>query len=219
MPRSPKTPPKPASVSLRVVPNAIDEQYCRELIAGLSAHLTPAMFWTNGKRVHDPAIRDAYNYKWNDPRLSEITRTIVSDFSGETVDASRVEPTEIVCYPPGNGNERHLDGPHRSHSLVYFLNDGYAGGDLVFDDGRQFHNLPIGSAVVWENGPDAWHACAPVTRGFKWILVSWVRRPDALDEEQAIHARLEKDKKAAAAKQAAATRARRTRRRTVSGRR
>ncbi len=189
-------------VNVRVVPNALDEQYCRQLIAGMSRHLTPAMFWTGGKRVHDPAIREAYNYKWTDPRLSEITRAVVSRYWGEPVVPARIEPTEIVCYPPGNGNERHLDGPHRSHSIVYFLNRGYAGGELVFDDGRRFHGLPVGSAVVWENGPDAWHACAPITRGFKWIVVSWVRRPDSLDEEWAIHSRLKAEKEAAAARRA-----------------
>lgn len=182
---------------MKVIPNALDEQYCQRLITEMSQHLTPAMFWTNGVRVHDPKIRDAYNYKFQDLRLTQVTREAVSQLSNAHIEPARIEPMEIVCYPPGNGNERHLDGPHRSHSIVYFLNRGYGGGELVFDDGRVFRDMPPGTAVVWENGPEAFHACTPITRGFKWIIVSWVRWPDALQSEPEIHARIREANEAA----------------------
>jgi predicted 2-oxoglutarate/Fe(II)-dependent dioxygenase YbiX len=184
------------TTDIRVIPNAIEEPYCRHLIAEMSQHLTRAMFWTNGVRVFDARIRDAYNYKWHDTHLSGITAGIVRQFEGSAVVPERVEPMEIVCYPPGNGNERHLDGPHRSHSLVYFLNRGYEGGELVFDDGHTFRDMPVGSAVAWENGPETWHAGAPLTRGFKWVVVSWVRRPEALETETEVHARIKREKEA-----------------------
>jgi predicted 2-oxoglutarate/Fe(II)-dependent dioxygenase YbiX len=187
------------ATDIRVISNAIDAAYCGHLIAEMSQHLTRAMFWTNGVRTYNPKIRDAYNYKWCDPRLSEVTASIIRQFEGATVASARIEPMEIVCYPPGNGNERHLDGPHRSHSLVYFLNRGYGGGELVFDDGHEFRDMPIGSAVAWENGPETWHAGAPITHGFKWIVVSWARRPDALETEAEVHARIKREKETAAA--------------------
>lgn len=192
------------SIRKTVRPRALDEAFCQRLVADCSQHLTPAMFWSNGKRIRDPKIRDAYSYKWTEPRLSEITRAIVSEFSGGDVELARVEPIEIVCYPPGNGNERHLDGPHRSHSVVYFLNRGYEGGELVFDDGSVFRDMAIGSAVVWENGPDSFHAGNPVTRGLKWILVSWVRRPEAMESEAQIHARIREENEATARQSAKA---------------
>jgi hypothetical protein len=179
-----------STINKTVISDAIDEEHCGRLISQYSQYLTPAMFWSNGTRVHDPKIRDAFNYKFHDPGLTGITRSIVSRFSGEDVHIARVEPLEIVCYPPGNGNERHLDGPHRSHSIVFFLNRGYGGGELVFDDGSVFRDMAIGSAVVWENGPEAYHAGNPIVRGLKWIIVSWVRRPDHMDSEPEIHARL-----------------------------
>jgi predicted 2-oxoglutarate/Fe(II)-dependent dioxygenase YbiX len=173
-----------------IVRNAIDEEYCQRLIAEMSQHLTAALLWSKGKRVHDPARREAYNYKWRDSGLAEVTRTIISRFSGYEFDPVRIEPMEIVCYPPGNGFEPHFDGPHRSHSIVYFLNHGYEGGELVFDDGKIFRDMPVGSAVVWENSERALHACQPITRGFKWIIATWARHPDALGGDPFINARI-----------------------------
>jgi len=180
-----------------VIPNAINEELCGRLIAEYSQYLTPAMFWSNGKRIYDPKVREAYHYKLQDSELAEISRSIVARFSGTEIEVARVEPVEIICYPPGNGAERHLDGPHRSHSIVYFLNRGYAGGELVFDDGSVFSDMPAGSAVVWDNGPEAFHAGNPITRGLKWILVSWVRRSDAMQSETEIHARIRAENEAA----------------------
>jgi predicted 2-oxoglutarate/Fe(II)-dependent dioxygenase YbiX len=145
------------------------------------------MFWTKGERVYDPKVREAYNCKWTDVALTQLTRDLIGSYAQATIAAERVEPMEIVCYPPGNGNERHLDGPHRSHSIVYFLNRGYCGGELKFDSGEVFCDVPVGSAVLWENGPEAWHACLPITRGFKWVVVSWVRHADILDVERVVH--------------------------------
>jgi predicted 2-oxoglutarate/Fe(II)-dependent dioxygenase YbiX len=175
------------TINKRTIPDVLSEDRCQRLIVENSPLLTPAMFWTNGERIYDPNIREAYNYKFRDPELAEISCSIVSRFSGHDVDIARVEHVEIACYPPGNGNERHLDGPHRSHSIVYFLNVGYSGGELVFDDGSVFRDMPVGSAVVWENGPEAFHACSPIVRGLKWILVSWIRRPEAIESELEIH--------------------------------
>ncbi|WP_404536511.1 2OG-Fe(II) oxygenase [Bradyrhizobium ottawaense] len=146
------------------------------------------MFWTKGERVYDPNIRDAYNCKWVDEGFAALTCELIGRYTETAIARERAEPTEIVCYPPGNGMERHLDGPHRSHSIVYFLNSGYGGGELTFDSGEVFRDMAVGSAVVWQNGPEAWHASLPITSGFKWVVVSWVRHPNTLGAERDIHA-------------------------------
>ncbi|WFU31431.1 2OG-Fe(II) oxygenase [Bradyrhizobium brasilense] len=169
-------------------PEVLPPQRCAQLIAEMSGRLSPAMFWTKGERVYDPKVREAFNCKWVDEDLAGLTCGLIGRHERTAIARERVEPMEIVCYPPGNGSERHLDGPHRSHSIVYFLNSGYGGGELAFDSGEVFRNLPVGSAVVWQNGPEAWHACLPITSGFKWIVVSWVRHAHALGAESEIHA-------------------------------
>lgn len=174
-------------VNPALYPEVISARRCAQLIADMSARLSPAMFWTKGERVYDPTIREAYNCKWVDVELTRLTRNLIARYSETEVAVERVEPMEIVCYPPGNGNERHLDGPHRSHSIVYFLNRGYGGGELIFDSGEVFRDVPVGSAVLWENGPEAWHACQPITNGFKWVIVSWVRHAHVLDVERTVH--------------------------------
>lgn len=177
-------------------PEVLSGSHCAQLIAEMSGRLMPAMFWTKGVRVFDRKVREAYNCKWVDEKLADVTRSLVHRYSGDSVDMVRVEPLEIVCYQPGNGNERHLDGPHRSHSVVYFLNGGYSGGELQFDSGEVFRDVPVGSAVIWENGPDAWHACLPIRSGFKWVLVNWVRHAHALSAESEIHNQFKPDAKA-----------------------
>lgn len=171
-----------------VFPEILSPARCAQLIADMSGRLSRAMFWTKGERVFDPKVRDAYNCKWDDEEMTAVSRGLIERYSNSSIAKERVEPVEIVCYPPGNGSERHLDGPHRSHSIVYFLNAGYGGGELFFDSGERYHNLPVGSAVVWENGPESWHASLPIISGFKWVVVSWVRHAHALEAERDVHA-------------------------------
>lgn len=186
---------------IRVFEGVLSREECNRLIGEYSGRLTRAMFWTNGERVFDPNIRDAFNFKWDDPALTALSCDLATRLSDEVIAVERCEPMEIISYPPGNGSERHLDGPHRSHSIVCFLNEGYAGGELVFDDGTKFSGMPAGSAVVWENGPDAWHGCAPIVSGFKWVIVSWIRFADRIETEAEVHARIKREAEARAAAQ------------------
>lgn len=177
-------------LKVKLYQGVLSRDHCNRLIGESSAQMTRAMFWTKGERVFDPKVRDAYNCKLNDPEIAELSRKLAQEFSGEAIIPERVEHAEIVCYPPGNGIERHLDGPHRSHSLVFFLNSGYGGGELVFDDKFSAAGAPAGSMVIWENDAESYHQSNPITAGFKWILVIWVRRADALVDEKEIHAKI-----------------------------
>jgi predicted 2-oxoglutarate/Fe(II)-dependent dioxygenase YbiX len=171
-------------LKFKVIPNALSKKYCDELILNSYQKLTPAMFWSKGERVYDAKVRCAYNLKIDLPDVSTLSCQLASELSDEDIDVRRAERCEIVCYPPGNGNERHVDGPLRSHSIVYFINEGYEGGELEFDSGEKFSGLESGTAVIWENTDTAFHACLPITKGFKWIIVNWIgHQIDRNDEE------------------------------------
>lgn len=159
---------------IAVIPNALTTKMCNQLVKKHTKSLTPAMFWSDGVRTLNRDVRDCFNYKFRNEILTAQTQKIISENFDLNIHSQKIEDQELVCYPPGNGSERHFDGDHRSYSIVYFLNSEYEGGELTFDTGESFHGLTLGTAVAWENSQDSFHSCQPILKGFKWIVVNWV---------------------------------------------
>lgn len=79
-------------------------------------------------------------------------------------------------------NKEHIEhSGNRTHSFLVYLNDDFKGGETEFINLKQTIKPEIGKGLMWTNIidneclEDSLHAGLPVTDGFKWILIVWVR--------------------------------------------
>ena len=97
----------------------------------------------------------------------------------------QIAPPIFSRYEPGMEYGAHIDTPIMGRqnpiradlSLTMFLNDPdtYDGGELTIDTGfgEQQVKLPAGDVVVYPSG--SLHRVAPVTRGARYVALSWVQ--------------------------------------------
>ena len=160
----------------RRIDSFLAPEQCAALLRRAMPQLTPAKVGPANDRQYVGNARNAFNIKLERKPFSHLAIAAANSLSGTR--ERQAEATEIVCYPPGGEFIRHHDGSHRSHSLIVFLNEGYSGGELTFDT-VDFAKMPTGAAIIWENTPDAWHACEPITRGLKWAALFFLSESPA----------------------------------------
>jgi predicted 2-oxoglutarate/Fe(II)-dependent dioxygenase YbiX len=68
--------------------------------------------------------------------------------------------------------EKTLD---RDLSIVYFLNDDFAGGELVFPDLDLLIKPEAGTLVCFPSDHNFVHGVRPVTSGHRYTIVTWMR--------------------------------------------
>ena len=79
--------------------------------------------------------------------------------------------------------EKHISrGGQRSYSALFYLNDGFEGGETRFVKKNIDVKPRVGKLLLWTNMKedktpdyDSLHAGMPVTSGEKWIAIVWVR--------------------------------------------
>ena len=85
---------------------------------------------------------------------------------------------EAVRYKPGGFIRHHVDGGPagpRRFSIVTFLNDDFAGGELVFYEPTLWIRPKRGLVVVF---PSHWpHSGERVRKGTKFVAVGWLMKP------------------------------------------
>jgi prolyl 4-hydroxylase len=98
------------------------------------------------------------------------------------------EPLAVLHYAHGQQYRPHLDTlPHtanqRTHTVLLYLNEGYAGGETLFVKSGLTVSGKLGDAVLFRNvladgSPDtsSQHAGLPVAAGFKWLATRWIRQ-------------------------------------------
>jgi hypothetical protein len=84
--------------------------------------------------------------------------------------------THLVRYAPGDYYREHtdvaLEDPYRYFSVVCYLNDDFEGGHTAFPDLSHAVAPRCGQAVIF---PSTYlHRAEPVTRGEKYVIVSWL---------------------------------------------
>lgn len=102
------------------------------------------------------------------------------------VDIGDIEDLQCVRYQRGQQFAAHVDGRHRTFTLLVYLNDAFEGGETVFPDlelaivprtgqGVLFRNVDTsGAEIAW-----ARHLGAPPRAGVKYACNIWIRcRPD-----------------------------------------
>lgn len=126
--------------------------------------------------------------------LNQKIKSIVSRWSGKPIENQ--ESIHIVRYGVGGEYKEHHDFFHRgqeyekhtgtagqrTHTMLFYLNDGFGGGDTKFIKKNISVKPKSGKMLLWTNlkddgSPDyeSLHAGLPVESGEKWIAIVWVR--------------------------------------------
>ena len=93
--------------------------------------------------------------------------------------ARKDEGYRIIHYREGNDLGPHVDACHgpqasRQLSFVLYLNDGFEGGETRFTS-QDFSVKPkAGHILVFPSNFLFPHGSTPVTKGEKWVIVTWV---------------------------------------------
>lgn len=101
------------------------------------------------------------------------------------------EPFQLLHYGTGGHYVPHVDGESplrdeddrqfweksldRDLSVVYFLSDGFAGGELVFPELSLSLKPRRGTLVCFPSDHHFLHGVQPVTTGLRYTLVTWMR--------------------------------------------
>jgi predicted 2-oxoglutarate/Fe(II)-dependent dioxygenase YbiX len=169
-----------------VVPAVLTPDQCAAYIA-LSEKMgyEPATITTASGAELRPDVRNNDRVIYDDPNLADKLWPLVGDYLPITVGERSVqglnERFRFYRYDPGQRFEWHLDGyferenGERSlYTVLFFLNDGFEGGETRFrvrdSDGPQTVGVkPItGHALIFRH--ELLHEGAAVTAGRKYIL-------------------------------------------------
>jgi len=116
-------------------------------------------------------------------------RTFVNQFYG--VQVRDWEPSHILHYGVGGHYSAHVDAEtlytddldrsfwektlDRDLSVVYFINDDFAGGELVFSEIDLTIKPEAGTLVCFPSDHNYIHGVNPVTSGHRYTIVTWMR--------------------------------------------
>ena len=116
------------------------------------------------------------------------------------------EHGNVVKYDVGGKYELHFDyfdaniplqaeefkfGGNRVWSFLVYLNDDFEGGNTFFPEYQLNVEPEMGKGVLWRNTQDgkllenSIHEGVPVTKGTKWIYITWIREGKYIDETKA----------------------------------
>ena len=167
--------------------------YGAEDCAALIEHAREAAAWTRAE-VFVPADDGGYSAAVREERAasvfapdagSEVMRVFEAKMGGVVkplvkrlwgADLPSHSSTHLVRYGPGHYYREHTDvadeEPYRYFSFVCYLNDDFEGGHTAFPGLGHAVAPRRGKAVVF---PSPYlHRAEPVTRGEKYVLVSWL---------------------------------------------
>ncbi len=159
--------------------------------------------------VVDKSIRDTQEVQLSDDvraRLAGIERGWVSRYIEPfyAVEVRDSEPWQILRYGPGGHYIPHVDAEtlfkdddglelwektlDRDLSVVCFLNDDFAGGELVFPQLDLAIEPRAGTLVCFPSDHNFIHGVNRVRSGHRYTLVSWLRiagmpTPDEINEQ------------------------------------
>lgn len=154
---------------------ALPKNFCDSLIAGYSGFLEPAAVGEGNRKTYKSG-RVAFSHEMKSSLTLDATTMGLVKTCDPDVDLGDLQTThcDLVCYTPGGKFSRHRDAAKKLYTIIYFLNEGYDGGHLVFDNDKEFKFMQQGSAVCWKNTDDSHHQVTEVTSGFRFVLAHWV---------------------------------------------
>jgi predicted 2-oxoglutarate/Fe(II)-dependent dioxygenase YbiX len=158
--------------------------------------------------VVDKNIRDTQEVRLSQrmvAKLADIERALVACINPfYAVEVRDSEPWQILHYGVGGHYIPHVDAEtlfkdddglelwektlDRDLSVVCFLNDDFAGGELVFPDLELSIAPRAGTLVCFPSDHNFIHGVNPVRAGHRYTLVSWLRivgmpTPEEINEQ------------------------------------
>jgi predicted 2-oxoglutarate/Fe(II)-dependent dioxygenase YbiX len=148
------------------------------------------------KNVLDEKIRKTFSWHMKNIGVKSLTEVHWTNFLynvfNQSVDnylkslniseSYLVNDIQILKYNVGGHYKFHIDNAvniHRTYSCIFFLNDDYEGGELIFKfpgDNREYKiNKQKNSVVVWPSNFLYPHSVTPVIKGERYSVVSWAR--------------------------------------------
>jgi len=156
--------------------------------------------WIVNKEVRDTQIVEAGELF---PKIVELfkntVKEIINPFYGIEIHESEIP--QILSYGINGHYKPHIDGESiwktpdgeliwkksldRDISIVFFLNDGFEGGDFVFPDLKVRIRPEPGMLVCFPSNHHYLHGVEPVTKGNRYSIVCWasVKGFQTMDEQ------------------------------------
>lgn len=125
------------------------------------------------------------------PKIEELFRNVVKNIINPyyQIEISSSEIPQILSYGVGGHYKPHIDGESiwitpdgekiwkkstdRDLSTVFFLNDGFEGGDLIFPELKIRIRPEPGMMVCFPSNHHYLHGVEPVIKGKRYSIVSW----------------------------------------------
>ena len=80
--------------------------------------------------------------------------------------------SQVVVWPEGSKQQRHLDLPFHVYTSIIYLNDNFEGGNTRVDD---FEIIPKTGKLITFKGNDILHEVLTITKGNRWTLPTWYK--------------------------------------------
>ena len=177
---------------IQIIDYQITQNECQELIDMGSENLTNAS--TLGAVIENYRVAEN-TWIYSKTELTGKIKKLISDKTG--LPTEHQEQIHVVKYNVGGEYKTHHDffhpntdyyddtmksGGQRVYSCLFYLNDGFEGGETEFPIKKIKVTPKTGRLLIWSNiNPDgklddeSLHAGLPVISGTKWIAIIWVR--------------------------------------------
>ena len=183
-------------------PNVINSQGLQELVDHIKSspaedlsvfdpdktNATGQTSWIVDKQTRDTQIVPMGSLY---PKIEDLfrnsVREIINPFYQCEVDSSEIP--QVLSYGIGGHYKPHIDGESiwmtprgekiwkkstdRDLSIVFYLNDEFAGGDFVFPELKIRVRPEPGMMVCFPSNHHYMHGVEPVTKGKRYSIVSW----------------------------------------------
>ena len=183
-------------------PNVINSQGLQELVDHIKSspaedlsvfdpdktNATGQTSWIVDKQTRDTQIVPMGSLY---PKIEDLfrnsVREIINPFYQCEVDSSEIP--QVLSYGIGGHYKPHIDGESiwmtprgekiwkkstdRDLSIVFYLNDEFAGGDFVFPELKIRVRPEPGMMVCFPSNHNYMHGVEPVTKGKRYSIVSW----------------------------------------------
>lgn len=170
------------------IPDAVGAEDCRRLmtIYDRHVHLATVKDQTGHPVVYWPLFRDAGDAGEIVPRLiEECLRNISNQL--RPAEPLYLETVILAAMGAGGHHDRHADNcrqneqgewvanhtPHRDVSAIYYLNDAFEGGEIVFDRAHLVVKPRRGLLLAFPSDADHVHEILPVRSGARYTMAIW----------------------------------------------
>jgi len=173
--------------AVRIVEDFLDAEECARIIrtceqaVGFAPSPT-VLLRPDGSSVRRSAARTSHTATLADRSPAGFAPLYARAAALIGVETGRIEDFQCVRYDPGQEFKPHVDGLDRSHTLLVYLNDDFAGGETWFPEIDLVVPPKRGSALLFGNFDAAgravpWsrHAGLPPREGRKYACNIWAR--------------------------------------------